>query len=83
VSALSQFCDPRAKDALVVALSDSNEEVREMAATGLGEIGDVSLLPLLERAADRDPIEDVRNAAIKAIERIRAQESARKSQKPK
>lgn len=76
---LARFRDPRTREALIAGLTDANEEVREIAAGGLGETGEQKDLPLLERVADRDQSADVRNAAIKSIERIRARSSARKS----
>ena len=59
---------------LVGALSDQSEEVRELAATGLGEIGDSRTITTLERAADKDENPDVRAAAARAIAQIRSQE---------
>jgi HEAT repeat protein len=69
IAVLAQFRDPRARDALITALNDANEEVREIAAASLGDVGEQKDLPLLERLADRDQSADVRDAAVKSIER--------------
>jgi HEAT repeat protein len=55
-------------------VSDQNEEVRQSAAAGLGEIGDLRAVAQLERLAEKDPSADVRAAAAQAIERINARE---------
>jgi HEAT repeat protein len=64
-------------------LSDQNEEVRQSAAAGLGEIGDDRAILKLERLADSDPSGDVRAAAVQAIERIRQERKAVKPEPPK
>lgn len=71
VVALAGFREPRVQEALTGALTDANEEVRQFAASGLGEIGDERTIPKLERLADNDASSDVRSAAVQAIERIR------------
>ena len=53
------------------ALLDQNEEIRQAAASGLGEVGDERALAKLEQLADNDSSSDVRAAAVQAIERIR------------
>src|SRR6185503_938963 len=74
ITALSRFPDARSVDALVASLSDQNEEVRQLAATGLGELGTKSVAAQLERLADTDVSADVRAAAAKAVERLRSRE---------
>ncbi len=71
IGALSRIADLRAIDALVGSLADPNEEVRQAAASGLGEMGDARVLPRLEDVADKDASPDVRAAAVQAVERIR------------
>ena len=77
VAALARFRDQRTVNALLTAVVDHNEEIRQIAAAGLGEIGDKRVLPQLERAADGDPSSDMRAAAVRSIEQIRARERAR------
>jgi HEAT repeat protein len=72
VMALARFHDPRAVEALLAALSDHDEDVRQTAAIGLGEIGGNTAILALERTADSDPSHEVRDAAIRSINRIRA-----------
>jgi HEAT repeat protein len=57
-----------------LALSDQNEEVRQAAASGLGEVGDERVIARLERVADNDSSADVRAAAVQAIQRIRQEQ---------
>ena len=71
MGALAGFRDTRAIDALTIALSDQNDEVRQAAAAGLGEVGDERSIARLERLEDNDASSDVRAAAVQAIERIR------------
>ena len=73
LASLSHFRDQRAIQALVSSLVDVDDECRQAAASGLGEIGNHHVIPLLERLADGDKNSDVRAAAVAAIERIRAQ----------
>jgi HEAT repeat protein len=75
--ALSRFTDRRTIDALLLALSDVNEDNRQLAATGLGDIGDQQATLVLERVAQNDVNSDVREAAVKAIEQIKAREKNR------
>ena len=60
----------------MAALSDRNEEIRQSAAAGLGDIGDMRVIEQLERVADSDQSSDVRTTAVQAIERIRTQNRA-------
>lgn len=76
VAALAHFRDPRAIDALVTSLTDRDEEVRQAAAAGLADIGDARVIAPLEKLADSDPSSDVRDAALQAVQRLRAQTSA-------
>ena len=71
IGALARFRDARVVDALTTALLDQNEEVRQSAAAGLGEVGDERVVSKLEQLADKDSSSDVRTAAVQAIERIR------------
>ena len=74
IPALSRFPDSRSVEALVSSLSDQNEEVRQLAATGLGELGNNSVAAQLERIADTDVSADVRAAAARSVERLRSRE---------
>jgi HEAT repeat protein len=51
-------------------VGDDNPKLRQQAAEALGNIGDMRGLPSLYRAMD-DPVELVRLAAQKAIDKIR------------
>lgn len=53
ILALTMLRPPNAEALLVKALSDQNEDVREAAVTGLGEIGTKLALPPLFRALER------------------------------
>ena len=74
IPALSRFPDSRSVEALVSSLTDQNEEVRQLAATGLGELGNNSVAAQLERIADTDVSADVRAAAARSVERLRSRE---------
>ena len=74
IPALSRFPDSRSVDALVASLTDQNEEVRQLAATGLGELGSTKVAAQLERIGDTDVSADVRAAAARAVERLRSRE---------
>ena len=76
VAALAHFRDARAIEALVTSLTDRDEEVRQAAAAGLAEIGDAQVIAPLEHLADSDPSSDVRDAALQAVQRLRAQTNA-------
>jgi HEAT repeat protein len=80
---LSRFKDKRSIDVLVLALADTNEEIRQLAATGLGDIGDSQAVAALERAAQNDTHADARDAAAKAIEQIKAREKSRQPENRK
>ena len=56
------------------AVGDDNPKLRQQAAEALGNIGDMRGLPSLYRAMD-DPVEPVRLAAQKAIDKIRRDSS--------
>ncbi len=73
LASISHFQDQRAVQALVASIGDLDDECRQAAAGGLGEIGNHHVIPLLERLADGDKNSDVRAAAVAAIGRIRAQ----------
>ena len=77
IGALARFRDARAIYALTEALLDQNEEVRQSAAAGLGEVADERSIEKLERLADKDSSADVRAAAVRAIERIRQEQRPR------
>ena len=53
VKALSQIADPVAAPLLVIALYDSDYEVRWLATEGLIKIGNQSIKPLLEALTDK------------------------------
>ncbi len=53
VKAMSQIADPVAAPLLVIALFDSDYEVRWIATEGLISIGDQSIKPLLEALTDK------------------------------
>ncbi|GEM_PF-2505485 len=55
-------------------LRDEAPGIRRTAAAALGRIGDDSVLRSLTYIAEKDPNEDVREAAMKAVEEIRARE---------
>jgi HEAT repeat protein len=78
VASLSRIRGSRSLEALVSALSDRNEEVRQLAAAGLGEIADQEVIPRLEQVADEDPAGDVRSAAARSIEQIRARAQSKR-----
>jgi 4-amino-4-deoxy-L-arabinose transferase-like glycosyltransferase len=61
--------DPELLSALHAGLSDAVPEVRQAAAWALGNIGDVSSLPVLQQAA-HDGNDDVEAFAKRAIQRI-------------
>ena len=56
---------------VIAALSDDNAWIRSGAADALGEIGDERSVPYLKKITANDPDENVRNAAEKALEKIR------------
>ena len=64
--ALGNQGDPAAVDALISALSDENDHVREEAAEALGKIADTRAVPALINALE-DPQRGVRLRAIKAL----------------
>jgi HEAT repeat protein len=65
------WLDPQAK---IKALKQSDQRVRGLAASQLGEMGAdaVDALPELERLAKDDPAPDVRERAKESIDKIRA-----------
>lgn len=50
------------------ALNDTEEEVRLLAVLSLEDLEQVSAIPVLRHVANEDPSEDVREAAIEAID---------------
>jgi HEAT repeat protein len=70
VAALGRFDDKRAVDALIRSLADPYDEVRQLAASGLGGSGDSRVLEQLEKLAESDPNSEVRTSAVRAIEQI-------------
>jgi HEAT repeat protein len=58
--------------ALAGSLDDTNADIREEAARALADVGPTAkdALPALKRTAAADPVEPVRSAAQRAIERI-------------
>ncbi len=73
-TALAEVGDPRALDALTLALRDANWYVRQQAALGLGKMGDKRAVEALIAASqDRESL--VRRAAIKALGEIAPEES--------
>jgi HEAT repeat protein len=71
--ALGKLKDPRAVEPLMAALKDTDKSVRRAAAAALERLGDERAVPALEAAAAGDAEADVREAARKALEKIRAQ----------
>jgi HEAT repeat protein len=67
--ALGKTGDPSAVPALISALADENDHVREEAAEALGIIGDARAIDPLIKAL-RDPQRGVRLRAAKALEMI-------------
>jgi HEAT repeat protein len=67
--ALGKTSDPSAVPALITALADENDHVREEAAEALGVIGDDRAIDPLIRAL-HDPQRGVRLRAVKALEMI-------------
>lgn len=67
---------PDAISALINALDDENEKVRQYAAESLGMIGPVAriALPKLRELAENEESHAVRNAADKAVEKITTEE---------
>ncbi|MGH7492484.1 MAG: HEAT repeat domain-containing protein [bacterium] len=61
---------------IAAAVGDDNPKLRQQAAEALGNIGDMRGLPSLYRAMD-DPVEPVRLAAQKAIDKIRRDTSSK------
>ncbi len=80
IAALSQIDDKRVVDTLVAGLTDQYEEIRQIAATGLGNVGSKEVIPILERVAQTDANSDVRDAAINSIEQIKSQERIKQSE---
>ncbi len=73
-TALAQIGDPRALDALILALNDTDWYVRQQAALGLGKIGDERAVEVLTHAlGDRDPL--VRRAATEALGNLAPEKS--------
>jgi HEAT repeat protein len=79
ITALSQIDDNRVVETLVAALTDQYEEIRQIAAVGLGNVGNRAVIPALERVAQNDTNSDVRDAAINSIEQIKSQERLKQS----
>jgi HEAT repeat protein len=67
--ALGEQGNPKGVDALISALSDENDHVREEAAEALGKISDTRAIPALIDALE-DPQRGVRLRAIKALEKM-------------
>ncbi|KQC08021.1 MAG: hypothetical protein APR55_03365 [Methanolinea sp. SDB] len=67
--ALGKQGDPEAVDALISALSDENDHVREEAAEALGKIADTRAIPALIDALE-DPQRGVRLRTVKALENM-------------
>jgi hypothetical protein len=80
---LVSFRDPRVVQELCHLLAiDQDPDVRFLAANLLGEIGDISVLPFLEDAAERDHAESsyewpVSKAAKEALQMVRREPGAR------
>ena len=72
--ALALLPAPGVEDAMIGALADKDEEVRQTAVSALGEVGDARSLPRLEQVADNDSSADIRSAAAAAIQRVRTRE---------
>ena len=63
-------------EALLAAVDDEDDEVRQLAITALGEIGDARAVPRLVRAAE-DPRPSMRYQAVIALSRLDADEETR------
>jgi HEAT repeat protein len=70
---LGYLGDRRAVEPLLAALKDTDQSVRRAAAAALERLGDGRAVPALEAAAAGDTEERVREAARKALDKIRAQ----------
>ncbi|MDD3564681.1 MAG: S-layer protein domain-containing protein [Methanothrix sp.] len=71
--ALGMLGDPRAVTPLIEALKDEDEGVRRDAAYALGLIGDTRAVEPLRYLVRSDRDEDVREAAVEALEKIQAE----------
>ena len=71
---LAQLGDRSGIPILISFLRDEARGLRKMAATALQRIGDASALKALAYLSAKDSNEDVREAATKAVEEIRARE---------
>jgi len=70
---------PVAKDAvgaLIITLSTGDSQIRRACAAALGSIGPdaASALPILRALAEKDSVQDVRDAASEAIAKIESEE---------
>lgn len=74
VQALARITDPEAVKALISALRDPNEWARQMAAKGLGKMGELArpAIPALNEAL-KDRSDRVREEATKALSLIQKQ----------
>lgn len=78
---LGKSTDPRAVDALLVALADPSDAVRGSAASALGAIGDARSVPALERLR-RDGSVYVRDSASLALDAITKRASSQAAKAP-
>jgi hypothetical protein len=62
--------DPKALDALVLALQDNDPRVLEAVIDALGDVGNRSTIPYLQHFLDH-PVEDVRDAAESSIDDLK------------
>ncbi len=62
---------PIATAAVVDLLDDQEPLLRQLAAIGLGQMGDVSAIPHLERLLEADRDSQVRESARQSIEHLR------------
>jgi HEAT repeat protein len=76
-TAFSYLADVRARDALLVALGDSDWMVRESAVRALGKLGDGTVGPHIHSLQQHDPDQRVRSAATDALTVLEQQETRR------
>lgn len=73
--ALGELADERAVEPLINALSNKNDDVRQVAAESLGKIGDIRAIEPLKQA-ENDEYKSVRDSARSALEYIMHRHSA-------
>ncbi len=72
------WCGPVAVPHLIRCLGDEHENVRWEAARALGDVGGAGAAAALEGASRNDPCRSVREAAKKALGKIKPAEAVKK-----